>query len=611
MDAALLGSFGVAAGALLAGCSGSGTSIETRTVTIHAPRACASGAPPYALGATPFALFEPLGDFAPVSVPPSLALSEVGAALAGFPASTEELVATVTGTSAGAAPWAAHSLLPPSGDVDLLALPFGSPCALTDPIDAPANATLGAIDELHVLLAGGTSTSAVPQSARIDLTRGVVATLAVGLLVPRASPSITRWSGASGGAVVAGGAQLAGSPPSFEIYSSSAGDFDGATYALSQARSRHGAVEMASGETLLVGGVDATGNVLGSMEAIDPVARRARTGGLAFLQVPRADPSAIRLASGEILVAGGVDGSGAPVSTLEWLSADGSQVERSRVLVASTREAFLPLAAGGALAIVASDPAAPGFQNVWVISADGSLAAGTPVDGLSDVRLFQGTAGEPVLWTGDRWLVWQAWAGAFAALDSALGAVGPTGDPTASPEPGLGVWVDGSVVYTLRFGTRGPYATTAAASSPLFAGVSGTTFTAPDRLVTGGAAEPLTFDPASGLTLQPGASVFLTDATFGTFSLDAETPGGVPPSIVLRDGAGNETVLDPPTCGLMAGGTIHLERSGATIGASVDGGALVTCSEAPASDVRVAIGVRGAGAGAGASVVRSLVVTRM
>ncbi len=64
--------------------------------------------------------------------------------------------------------------------------------------------------------------------------------------------------------------------------------------------------------------MDLDGNVLASLEAIDPVAQRARTGGLALLAVPRADPVVLRLASGEILVAGGVDATGLPVSTLEW-----------------------------------------------------------------------------------------------------------------------------------------------------------------------------------------------------------------------------------------------------------------------------------------------------
>ena len=116
------------------------------------------------------------------------------------------------------------------------------------------------------------------------------------------------------------------------------------------------------------------------------------------------------------------------------------------------------------------------------------------------------------------------------------------------------------------------------------------------------------FDPQVGLTLQPGASVFVTDATFASFALDAETPGSVPPSVVLRDGAGDETTLDPSTCAVGPGSTLHVERDGDAVFASVDGEPLVACTVAPAAGARVSIGVRGVGSGA--SVVRSVVVTR-
>ena len=572
-------------------CSGS-PSVQKRTVTVHASARCAPDVK------SAFALYAPLGDF-PLQASVSLSLQQdVGSALSGFPSSTQEIVATITDSTSSAGTWSAHAMLASAGAIDLLALPSGSPCALTDPIGARTGGALGAIDEGHVLLAGGTSSSGVPTTALIDLTRGTVSELPVGLLVPRTNASVTAWSG---GAVVAGGVQFDGGS-SFEIYSSIAGDFDGAKYPLSQARARHGAVVMASGDTLLVGGVDPNGNVLGSMEAIDPVAKRAKTGGLGLLQVPRADPVVIRLASGEILVAGGVDAGGQPVSTIEWFQPDGS-VERTRDLVSSALEAFIPLAAGGALAVIGP----PATASVWVISADGGFEAAAPLEVTpTDLRFFEGTEQAPVLWTGVSWLVWQPWSGTFTALASAIGAAGPTGDPIASPEPGLGVWTDGTTVHALRFGaTRGPYATDT--SSPLL--LASTSFTAPDRLVSGSASDPVRFTTQAGLTLEPGASVFLTDATFASFALDAQTPGKLPPSFVLRDASGHETLLDGASCGVTPGSAVHLERDAASVRASVDGGALVTCAAAPSAGARVSIGLRGAGASA--SVVRSLSVTRM
>ncbi len=266
--------------------------------------------------------------------------------------------------------------------------------------------------------------------------------------------------------------------------------------------------------------------------------------------------------------------------------------------------------------IAPSVPAA-GFQNVWVISADGDFEAATPIDGsLSDARLFAGTEQSPLLWTGDRWLVWQPWAGAFTALAPAIGASGPSAASIASPIASLIVSPEaGSGVCRRDDGARAPLRNPRPLrddarlepAPPHWDRVH----RAPDRLATGGA---VTFDPTVGATLQPGASVFVTDATFGSFALDADTPGKLPPSIVLRDDAGNETVLDAASCPLAPGNAIHVERDANGVRASVDGGALAPCTAAPASAARVSIGVRGAppsgASGASGSVIRGLVITR-
>jgi hypothetical protein len=488
----------------------------------------------------------------------------------------------------------------------LLLLPYRAPCALTDPIDARTGATLGAIDPTRALLVGGKgSAGAVPTTALVDLARGTVAPLGGGLLVPRTRATITPWAG---GAVVAGGERpdTGELVASAEVFASASGDFDGAPIALSEARTHHGAAALVSGETLLVGGRGASG-VLGSLEIVDPVAKRARTAGLVSLSVPREDPTVLRLASGEVLVAGGVDASGAPVATLEWLASDArSASKRPRDLVASTRRAFVALDPGGALAVIAPDAATPAFQNAWVVSADGALAPATAIDGtLGDVRLFAGTGGEPVAWTGDRWLQWDPWAGAFGPLDGASGAVGPSGDPSAAAEPGLAVWADGDRVRALRFGTRGAYATTPA-SSPLL--TNDTAFTAPDRFVSGLATDPVRFDPTGGLSLDTGAAVFVTDATYASFTLDAQTPTASPPALVLRDASGVETVIDPRACGVAPGATLHVERARDRVRAASDVTPLTDCPTAPAADARVSLGVRGITAGP--SVIRSVIVAR-
>ena len=571
--------------------------VESRSVTLHAPAACAPATS--ALG-----VFAALGDFQPPSTLQPVPLVDVGEQLAGAPADTQEIEVNVDETA-----WIAHTLVPASGDVDTLLLPFQSPCALTDPVTARTGEAVGAIDENHVLIAGGTPTgsSGVPATMLVDLSVGAVSALPTGLLVPRVQTTVTSWAG---GGVVAGGVRPGTGgqvQASAEVYVSSVGDFDGQLIVLSEPRAQHGAVTLANGETLLVGGVDGNGNVLASMELVDASSHRAQTTNLASLAVARANPTVLMLASGEILVAGGADAAGAPVGMLEWFKGDGSAASGDpQALVASSNEAFVRLDAGGALAVIGPDAATTPAQNVWVVSAAHAIEAASSIQGgLSAVQLFDGADQAPALWTGDRWLLWDPWSGSFAT-PIAIGAVGPSvGDPAASPEPGLGLWLDGTVVSALRFAARGPYASTVAALL-----TTDTSHTGPDQLVTGGPGA-IVFDPTSGLSLQTGASVFVTDASFASFTLDAQTPSGSPPALVLRDAAGNTTLLDATACAIPPSSSIHFERDGATVRASSGTRPLVTCSIGPAADARVAIGVQGqASEGSGVSVVQDVAIAR-
>jgi hypothetical protein len=93
-------------------------------------------------------------------------------------------------------------------------------------------------------------------------------------------------------------------------------------------RTRHTAVVLDSGETLLVGGARPSGAgssvAVTPFEVVSPVTRRSRVDGLAALADGRIEPSAVRLEGGNVLVGGGYDANGAPVETLEWFTPDGS-----------------------------------------------------------------------------------------------------------------------------------------------------------------------------------------------------------------------------------------------------------------------------------------------
>ena len=587
------------------------TRIETRTIVMHVPASCALGSGSGASGNggssdRAYGLFLASGDFDPAASD-GRRLADVGTTLT-LPPSTRALVVDV---SNGDAEWRGVRDVGASGDVDVLLLPFQSTCALSGDVEQRSASALGVLDPSHVLVVGGTGAGNIPDTFLADLSTGVTTQLAVGLLTARTRTSVTRFGG---GGLVAGGARGDGSiidnAEVFVAGSGNTGDFDRAPILLSGPRADHGAAVLVSGETLLVGGRSAAGGrPLSTLEIVDPKARSARTQGLAQLEVPRFDPVVLRLASGEVLVAGGFDAQNDPVTRLEWLTPDGrSRSRHSRELVARKERGFVALPGGGALAVIAPDAGDVGLENVWVISADGEPEHAAPIAGaLTMARLFAGAEGRPLLWTGNRWLEWSPWSGAFVAPGALAAAKGgPSSDAFASPDLGLAMWLDGSALVALRFATPTAYATF---PLPLLApGTSDTSHVAPDRLVSPGVTTSIQLDPELGLVLAPGASVFVTDATYGALIVDVDTPSGEPPLVVLRDEHGNETAIGGEACPFAitrgAPATLHIERDGARVRVDAH-----DCAAPVKADARVSIGFRGA-AGADRSVARNVRIVR-
>lgn len=573
--------------------------INLRTVTMHVPQACA-------VDGNAYAQFDALGDFDPTPSQTGHLLGDVGAQL---PEIDEEARALVVLATEGAQAWAGEASVPTAGDVDVLLMPSLASCALSTAIDQRTGAVLTPMSGGRVLVAGGTG-NPTPRTFVADLTAGTIAPVDVGLLTQRMAPSVTAFGD---GALVAGGVAEDGTVlATAEVYDPSLNGFDQQRpIDIGDGRAGQGAVVLATGETLLVGGVGVDGKTpLSSMEVVDPVSRTVRTEQVAQLAVGRRGPVALRLASGEVLVAGGVDADGGPIGTLEWFSPDvSSATKRASNLVASAAIALAPLAGGGALAVVATPPtAAAGFQNVWIIDADGALEAGTPIEGaLTAPALFGGAGGSPVLWTGDRWLRWQPWSGAFGALEVLDDTPAQIGAATCSPDPGLALWIaaDAPLVTALRFDTRGEYA-----PLPLPLLVNDTSETAPDRLPGPGLLE---FAASSGLLLGPGASVFVTNRTYADFSVDIDAPTGEPALIVLRDELGNELEVGGPACaGAAAPGASsdRVTRRGSNVTWAIAGGASGTCATEVGSNARISVGVRGPASSA-RSVVRNLRIARL
>jgi hypothetical protein len=588
--------------------------ITTREVTLHAPQSCAPGLSNLDAGA--FAVYHALGDYEPAVPADGHLLTVVGTALPEIDPAARTLLVDTTEQDRV---WEGVAPLAPAGDVDVLLLPSTTPCALRGTIRQGAG-TLGITGGQRALLVGATSGSVV-----LRLDTGALDPLAAGLQGPRTSAAVTPFGA---GALVAGGIVGGGVAADAAVYDPVRGAFEPQTIALSAPRSAAGAAVLATGETVLVGGVGKDGKTaLDSIEIVDPVTRKARVAA-PRLALARSAPTVLRLASGEIFVAGGVDSSDIPVKKLEWFSPDVSQAITSRTqdLVAGSARTYAALEGGGVLAVIAPPANASGtFQNAWVIDPDGVPEAATAVEGsLPQPVLFGGAGGAPVLWTGTtagdggapgRWLRWQPWAGAFAPLevlddtpDRAMGVA-------TSPDPGTALWAETGAtprLAALRFDVRGPYSTLA---GPLL--LADTTDTVPDRFPARGA---IAFDAIAGaLALSPGASppgatAFVSDRTYADVRIEVDAPTGKPALVVLRDALGDAIEVGGAACpGAVVTGaasTLTVERKGASVTWTVSSGASGKCALGFDAAARVSVGVRAA-PDLTSSVVRNVRVRRL
>lgn len=601
------------------------TRFEDRPLVVYSPKSCPVSQ------SEGYSVIYGNGDFEGAeSAVSSLYLRDVGALMSELPSTTRSVIVDVSHPSSSL-DWRGTAEVPSAGPINVLVWPGGETCRLSRNVEPRTEVTLGVFGR-HFMVAGGKLAGQVPRTYVGDLSTGIVSDLVFGLGTRRSRSTITEFGETSEQeptpALVAGGEDPDSQTAvgTAEIYVPKAGaegdigDFDRLRIDLSEPRTKHGAVVLASGETLLVGGIGQLGTPLGTMEIVDPKTRRYRTSGVATLAVPRSAPTVLRLASGEILVAGGFDRSNLPVPTIEWFSADASRPSKRTVdLVTGQERAFVPLEAGGALALVRPATGVTDFNTVWVISADGTLEAAVPIDPstLDRLRLFPGTDGAPVLWTGQRWLRWQPWFGAFQPIADAPPR-GPRGTAVASGDPGLALWLDDRTeadeskvfdtpqlyVRGYRFDTRSRFGTV---KNPLL--VDGTAGVAPDR-VTGTPGSSIRFVDGKGLELGPGASAFVTDLTFSHVAIDLD--GGDTPYVVLRQEDGRELEVGSALCPFASSSTVatlHVERSGARVTVAVGDGAPRDCVGQLDPFARVAVGVRGAG-GSGISLAHNLRITR-
>jgi len=562
--------------ALAAACH-KDTVVTSRVVTTWVPASCA-------VDAKGTAAYLALGDFDGPQQPPYRPLSAVGMSLPEIDGQARELVISA---SEGPGNWEGLAPVPDSGDVNVLVLPNLSPCALSGTVDARTGSTLAPIGANRVMIVGGNNSSNVPPTFVADLTTGAVTKAQPDLRPPRLGATVTPFGD---GGLVAGGLSsdsLAIQNDAF-VYSPSTGGFDNAhPIALSEPRANHAAAVLADGRTVLIGGsADAGGKTpLTALDVIDPTTMSAQEEGFAKLVTPRLDPIVVRLASGEILVAGGKDTTGMPITTMEWISYEAGTNETPTPFAqpwVSAPFTMTALEGGGALVVETSR------RSTWIIGAAGGSTiqqVGTRFGMLSNPVLFGGAGGAPVLWTGDHLVRWQPWVpdwGAFALLDGATPSVQGT---IVSPDPGLGIWFDPSQrqLVALRFDTTNAYSELMPGGS-----VDLVNDTAPDEVPS----QTLVSADSDALTVNSEANAFVTDRTYEDVTVHVTSSQSAPGACVVLRTAGPEP-LTLPDQGIKPGATLDVIRSGSTVTFSVDGKPFVTSTTTIAVGTRVTVGVRG------------------
>jgi hypothetical protein len=543
---------------LVAGCTAAPRQ-ELRDIRAHWVPGCA----PAADAPSTQINLDALGDFDPSLTTHAVLDESTAAAPLTIPVATRAVVADATN---GFGEWTGIGDVGDTGDVGVSLWPAGATCPLAASSSYPTQASgqsFGvAPDSGFVLVSGGTTSDATSALAA-DVDTGVMT------VIPSDDGPRTRREAATttefgADLLVAGGRDPETSEPldSADVFDPAALAFQNDRVALESPRADHAAVVLASGETLLVGGVGADGNPVRTLEAISPSTRQYRISGLTDLEVARKNPSALRLSDDRVLVAAGVDASNEPVEVLEWLAADGSRVDQESSALATADEAAttgrafaaMPggsvLVVGGCRLLAASEPscdtpcnggAGCASDEVLWLTRDGTP---TVLPDALDV-----TAATPLLVAGEEgrpWLLadganggrvlrrFNPWESTFVPADT---PVTVPQDPTArgvATDPGLLVWLGGENAGDLpsltayRHGTRGQF--TDAVAPLLLGSTDGLSL---DRPLGADVAR----DPSDGdvLLTAAGATLVLTDTTYADVSVAVDVRAGAPPTISLAD----------------------------------------------------------------------------
>jgi hypothetical protein len=444
--------------ALLAGCGDAG-GVERVAIAAHYVPACA----PLAASAPTRVELVALGDFDRSNDSVSILNSDATLAPVALPEATR----AVELTTLGAGVYWGTGARTTGAVLDVLLWPQGGSCALAASELAPgaSDVALGVVKRSgQVVLAG----------AALELAGGdggpLVIELGSGDVHASAAPEAARRSRAGAtlsawgdGLLLAGGVDVASGTPLATgfVYDSETQSFEPEPIGLRAPRARHAALDLPTGDSLLIGGADAAGAALASAEVV--FAERERTPAvLPLLAEARIAPSVVPFAGGRFLVGGGYTPNGdeqRAVGSVEISSMDLSRPPQAPIELAPAAldRAFVSLGPAGALAVggcsveaLAGECIACGAEgqgcvsrDVWWIDQSGAAHALEPLpDELAVARPLLAAAGEGAPWliAGSRLARFDPWQGRFVPSGPALPARG-SAEQALGIGPGLFVWL--------------------------------------------------------------------------------------------------------------------------------------------------------------------------
>jgi hypothetical protein len=384
-----------------------------------------------------------LGDFAPDAIDVGLGAP---VAIDSFPPETRQLAVAVLGAGGPLAVGASQPLqlgqLPDGAEVPILMAPQDGFCEvgpMAEARDRPLIVRAGA----GALVIGGQGATGPSRSAEYyDPTKGTFTPV----MVPTALGAMGT-AGATATALADGRAVIVGGPSqAYGIFLPATGAFQTPAGALGEVRAYHAAVALDATRVLLAGGCStiaaaggcAAGSQRVTTEILDvdtgaldpgPALTTARIGGRAQLEATGADLTGPT----GVLLTGGVDFAGAPVTAIERF--DPAAPGTPAVATPGTGGLGAPLAAGAVLVALAS-PGAPAAGAAAVIAPGAApypVASATPRAGAVLVTLEDGTVaaiGGAAGTSVDRYLPAQrAWVAtpAGAGSDAPDGIAGSAG----------------------------------------------------------------------------------------------------------------------------------------------------------------------------------------